>query len=630
MILARLWVLNLLWLLPLVILALTIQNRKKKKAMDQFADAALLERLTARDQGRRRFLKGILLLCSLGLLFFALAGPRWGSSYQEVSQKGVDIVILVDVSPSMMVQDIKTTRLERARREIIDFLRVVEGDRVGLVAFSGAAFIQCPLTLDYGALQLFLNALEPGLIPVSGTDLGAAIDTGLSAFDFKSETDKVMLLITDGEDNERRGVEAARRADERNVKIFVFGIGELSGGPIPDEEGKGGFKKDKEGKLVLSKLNEEALKTIAVYSGGRYVRSVAGDLDLDIIYFDGIKSVTQAQTLKSGKIKIYDERFPLFVLAALLLLLLEGFIDDKKMVTGRFSATGFIVILPTIFVLIGSQPFSTAFAGEGPDQLYKQGRFAEAEKAYAQSDMDHPKDVRYRYNRGCSAYQNSDYKGAMAAFSSVLRRIQDDQIRFKAAYNLGNTAYKLNDFDLAIAHYRQALLYNPTSEDARHNLELAVRAREKQKKDQAEKSETKHKQENQKGHRPENQQQSDDKNEKKPSSDKEAKQDLKQTPEKKSEQKPDPKQGETDKGESEKHSGEDRNSDDLSGELKALKELPRNDKKNVRPSNDEGGASVDKRRAEALLDNIKEDPSRLLRFLIPEEKRHGVSSGKDW
>ena len=248
MTLAKLWILNFLWFLPLVVLGLIVRNRKKKQAMARFAEPELLDRLTVEDHRGRGFLKGLLLLSTLGLLIFALAGPRWGSSYQEVSQKGVDIMILVDVSPSMLVEDIKPNRLEQAQREIIDFLKVVEGDRVGLVAFAGAAFVQCPLTLDYAALQLFLNALEPGLIPVSGTDLSAAIETGLSAFDFESATDKVMLLITDGEDNEGRGLDAARRADERDVKIFVFGIGELAGGPIPDQEGKGGFKKDEGGK----------------------------------------------------------------------------------------------------------------------------------------------------------------------------------------------------------------------------------------------------------------------------------------------------------------------------------------------------------------------------------------------
>ncbi|MDY7038538.1 MAG: VWA domain-containing protein, partial [Thermodesulfobacteriota bacterium] len=161
MTLARFWILHLLWLLPLTALTLIIYGRQKKKAMEHFADPELMSRLTGKIQRGRSFIKALILLASLGMMLLALAGPRWGSHYQEVSRKGVDIMILVDVSPSMLVEDIKPNRLERARREILDFVRVIEGDRVGLVAFSGAAFIQCPLTLDYGALQMFLSALQP-------------------------------------------------------------------------------------------------------------------------------------------------------------------------------------------------------------------------------------------------------------------------------------------------------------------------------------------------------------------------------------------------------------------------------------------------------------------------------------
>lgn len=328
--LAHLWTLHFLWILLLITLVLVVQYRQRRRGLERFADQELLARLTGEDKREIRFLKGLFLVGAVGLMLFSLAGPRWGSHYQEVSQKGVDIMILVDVSPSMLVEDIDPNRLERARREILDFLRIVQGDRVGLVAFSGAAFVQCPLTFDYGALQMFLRELQPDLIPVPGTDIGAAIETGLSSFDLKSETDKVILLITDGEDNENKGLEAARKAVGKGVKIFIFGLGEATGGPIPESDGKGGFKKDEAGKLILSKLDEESLRKIATLTGGTYVRSVAGDLDLDILYFEGIKSKTEAATLKSGKIKVYEERFPIFLLAAFLFLLLEGLIIERR------------------------------------------------------------------------------------------------------------------------------------------------------------------------------------------------------------------------------------------------------------------------------------------------------------
>ncbi|MBW2622555.1 MAG: VWA domain-containing protein [Deltaproteobacteria bacterium] len=334
MILARPWMLNFIWLLPVVIVILIVTSRRNKTALARLADPELIPRLTEESISGRAFVKGVLLLLTFTLMVIALAGPRWGSHYQEVSRKGVDIMLLVDVSPSMLVEDIKPTRLERARREIFDFLRMVQGDRVGLIAFAGAAFVQCPLTLDYAALQMFLSSLAPDLIPVTGTDLGAAIEAGVASFDLKTETDKVLLLITDGEDNEGRGLKAARKAAAKGMKIFVFGIGAPSGGPIPKDSHTGGFKKDESGQIVLSRLDEEGLKKIAGQTGGVYVRSVTGDLDLDILYFDGIKARTEAAELKSGKIKVYEERFTLFLLAALGLLLAESLLKTRKRPSG--------------------------------------------------------------------------------------------------------------------------------------------------------------------------------------------------------------------------------------------------------------------------------------------------------
>ena len=446
------WILHFLWAMPLVAFVLMVQQRRRQRALEQFAQQTLLKRLAPEDHKGKRFLKALLLLFALAALILALAGPRWGSRYQEVRRKGVDIMMLVDVSRSMMVEDVKPNRLERATREIIDFLKVVEGDRVGLTAFAGAAFVQCPLTLDYAALSMFLSILQPGIIPVPGTDLGTAIETGLSAFDERTETDKVMLLITDGEDNENRGLQAARKAAGQGVKIFVFGIGDPSGGPIPAGNGQGGFKKDKSGNLVLSKLDEKTLQDIATETGGGYVRSMAGDLDLDILYFDGIKQKTEAQTLKSGKIKVSEEHFNLFVLAAFLLLIFEELVDDKRRsYAGKkipFLVVALVLGLTLRFCLPG------AHAAETPDELYREGRYEEAEKAYAQKDMDHPKDVRFRYNRGCAAYQKGKYEEAAAAFSSVLKRSGDEDVRFKAAFNLGNTAFKQGDYASAAAFFQ--------------------------------------------------------------------------------------------------------------------------------------------------------------------------------
>jgi Ca-activated chloride channel homolog len=325
----HLWALNFLWIVPLAALAIIFELRKKRISLSKFADNKLLSKLTGEEKKGRLYLKIILLLVSLALIVFALSGPRWGSRYQEVNQQGVDIIIAVDVSSSMLAQDVKPSRMENAKREIQDFIKAVNGDRVGLVAFSGTAFVQCPLTLDYAALQMFLSVLGPELLPVAGTDIGAAIDAAASSFDYKSNTDRVILLITDGEDNEAKGIKAAENAAEKNVKIFIFGVGDTAGAPVPATDGSGGFVKDSTGKLVLSKLDEAGLRKIATASGGDYVRSVAGDLDLDLLYYSGIKLKTESKTLKSGKVKVFEERFMIFLFAALIMLLIEGFVGIR-------------------------------------------------------------------------------------------------------------------------------------------------------------------------------------------------------------------------------------------------------------------------------------------------------------
>jgi Ca-activated chloride channel family protein len=629
--LSHLWMLNLLWLLPLAVVALIVQGRKKKRALQVFADPHLLDRLTARDHRGRRFIKALLLLLSLGLMLFALAGPRWGSHYEEVSQKGVDIMLLIDVSPSMLVEDIPPNRLERARREILDFIKVVSGDRVGLIAFAGAAFIQCPLTLDYAALEMFLSALQPDLIPVPGTDLGAAIDLGISAFDEKSATDKVILLITDGEDNETRGIKAARQAAAKGVKIFVFGIGDVGGGPIPELDGSGGFKKDRQGQLILSKLEEEGLQEIASLTGGTYVRSVAGDLDLDILYFDGIKSHTQAQELKSGKIKVYEERFPLFVLAAFILLLIEGFIDEKIRLKADFGRKVPLARAGLLFLTIMAICTLTAArsqAVESPDELYRKGRFAEAEKAYARSDMDNPKDLRYRYNRGCAAYQSGDYQAAAAAFASVLRRSENDDIRFNAAYNLGNATYKQGDFQSAVKHYKQAIAQDPSNPDARYNLELAIRALQKQKEQKSEQSqdqsqpgtETQQDPSDGKNDKADQGRQSDDKSSE-PDQQKENESAQSEGNQQQSaEQSPENKSGEN-------RQSEQKSQQELAGDLKPRADMPpaQADEQTTKTSR----IRMNQQKAEALLDNIQEDRSQMMRLQM-KGRRQGVGSGKDW
>ena len=300
-----------IWVVPLVFLICFYGMRKRRAVLLKFSSKEGLGIIAPSVSGQRRWLKHVLLLFVILFVVLALAGPQYGFRWQETKQKGVDLIIAIDCSKSMLADDIKPSRLERAKREVTDLLSMLEGDRAGLVAFAGTAFIQCPLTLDYQAFHIFMNALGPEYLPVGGTDIAAAIQTALSGFSEKDNTDKAIILITDGESTVRDAMDAAKEAKKNAVKIFCIGVGTEDGIPVPDKDG--GFVKDDQGKIVLSRMNEGVLKNIAQETGGTYVRSVAGDMDLDRIYLNDIRKGMELKTLTSGKQKIWEDRFQWFL-----------------------------------------------------------------------------------------------------------------------------------------------------------------------------------------------------------------------------------------------------------------------------------------------------------------------------
>ena len=241
----------------------------------------------------------------------------------------MDIIVAVDVSQSMLAADIKPSRLERARHEVSDLLNLLDGDRIGLVAFAGTSFLQCPLTLDYQSAGIFLDALEPDLIPIQGTSISHALRTAIEAFSRVEKKSKAIILITDGEDHGGNLEEVSRLALEEGVKIFVIGIGQETGAPIPSAEPGRGFKKDSSGELVLSKFNEPLLQKIAVQSGGTYVRSVIGDMDLQKIYLEDIKQTVATKELRTSRRKRWQERFQWMLALALLCLTAERAVREK-------------------------------------------------------------------------------------------------------------------------------------------------------------------------------------------------------------------------------------------------------------------------------------------------------------
>ena len=320
----------LLWCLVPLIFFMVWGMRKKQQLTLKFCGNPLLSKLVHPGVEKRHRSKTIFVVLAILFLILALTRPRWGYKWENLHQRGVDAIVALDVSSSMLAEDIKPNRLERAKRKISDLLDMMEGDRIGLVAFAGTSFVQCPLTLDYGAARLFLSAIDTQLIPAKGTALGNAIKTSVKAFRSQEKKSKALILITDGEDQTGKALSAAKLAGDQGVKIYTIGIGGEIGAPLPNSSGAGGFRKNQQGEVILSKLDETTLQQIALETGGSYVRSVTGDIDLNTIYKDQIKKHIEKKELKSERRKIWQERFQWFIFIALIFLVAETCLSEKR------------------------------------------------------------------------------------------------------------------------------------------------------------------------------------------------------------------------------------------------------------------------------------------------------------
>ena len=319
------------WLILALIRFLIWAYKEKRRAMFRFAKEEFLNELTSSVNFKRQKMKFAVIILAFTFSVLALMRPQWGFQWQEVKRRGLDILIAIDTSKSMLATDVKPNRLERSKLAVKDLLKRLKGDRVGLLAFSGTAYLQSPLTVDYSGFTLALNDLSADTIPRGGTSISSAIDVAINTYKGTGNKYKALIIITDGEDHEGDPVKSAEKAKKENMKIFCIGIGTTEGDLIQlaDETGKRSFLKDEEGNAVKSRLNEQVLQQIALATGGTYVRSSGAEFGLDMIYEDKLSKMDK-QDIKSQMNKLYYERFQLPLCLALILLLIEPLISDRK------------------------------------------------------------------------------------------------------------------------------------------------------------------------------------------------------------------------------------------------------------------------------------------------------------
>ena len=472
------YLLNLLWGLIPVLGIMAYGILKRKKILARFAGTNMIASLVPGFDPQKRWIKTSLIIISFGFAIVALSVPQWGYRWEKTNQKGVDIMIALDCSKSMLAQDIKPNRLERAKREIIDLLRMMKSDRAGLVAFSGRAILQCPLTLDHEAFNIFLKVLEPGYLPVGGTNLDHAIKEAYNGFEKESDTQKAIIIISDGESTLGDVEETAREMAKQGIKIFSIGVGSSQGAPIPDA--KGGFKEDTSGNIILSKVDTKTLEKLAAMTGGTHVRSVAGDMDLDLIYKDKILGTMERKTLTSGKQKIWENRYQWFLFPCVVLLLIEFILSSKKRLRG-LSIIVFAIGL-SIFVFQKESVYAQSVTSSVNSGIkaFEELNYEQAKTHFIDAQLKDPENARLYYNIGVAAYMNNEFEQAKTNFMEAAKT-KDIKLAHDARYNLANTYYRMEDFDEAIKEY-EALLNNfPYDIQAKENLELARLKQEEQK-----------------------------------------------------------------------------------------------------------------------------------------------------
>jgi len=316
--------LNFLFGIPVLIVAMLLYSRWKKNALSLFGDNRLVKELMHSFSKRRTQIKNILTILIFILLVIGIANPQVGAKMEEVKREGVDLMIAIDLSNSMMAEDIKPNRLERAKLAISRLIDKLEGDRIGLIVFAGEAYVQLPITTDYSAAKLFLSTVNTNIVPTQGTEIAKAIDLSVQSFDMENAQNKAIIIITDGESHDEKAIESAEKANELGIFIHTLGMGLSKGGPIPIYNKYGnrtGYRKDREGNTIVSKLNENLLRQIANAGEGTYVRANNSKAGLSTLFAE----INKMEKKEIGTMVFteYKDRFQLFISLALLLLLTD-------------------------------------------------------------------------------------------------------------------------------------------------------------------------------------------------------------------------------------------------------------------------------------------------------------------
>lgn len=317
-------------IIPILIIVFLIGMYWRKRALKKFGDPGIISHLMPYVSTFRPVIKFIFLILALSAVIVALADPQFGSKLEKVKREGVEIIIALDVSNSMLAEDIEPNRLERAKRAITKMIDELNNDKIGLIVFAGDAYVQVPLTTDYSAVKMYMSSINTDIVPRQGTAIGSAIDLSVRSFDEESGLEKALVIITDGENHEGDAIRAAREAEENEITIHTIGMGDPSGSPIPlrKENGTTIYQKDQQGDVVVSKLNEKTLKRIAAQGNGTYIHASNARTGLNEL-FEEISKMNQKE-IESKVYTDYQHRFQYLLGLALIFLFADLILLERK------------------------------------------------------------------------------------------------------------------------------------------------------------------------------------------------------------------------------------------------------------------------------------------------------------
>ena len=321
-------ILYLLLILPLLIALFIYSNYRRRQRIQKYGDPSMLEELMPNVSKHRSDLKFWLTFSAIALVIFMLARPQFGSKMETVKRSGVEAVIALDISNSMMAEDVTPSRLEKSKKLISRLVDTFNNDKVGMIVFAGEAFTQLPITSDYISAKMFLESINPSLIATQGTDIGAAIRLAMKSFTPNEGVGRAIVVITDGENHEGGALEAAKEAAEKNMQVFILGIGSPEGSPIPVERGSNNFRKDKDGNVIVTRLNEQMCQEIAKAGNGLYIR-VDNSNSAEKILNNEIAKLSKSD-VESQVFTEYDEQFQALAWLVLILLVIEMLILERK------------------------------------------------------------------------------------------------------------------------------------------------------------------------------------------------------------------------------------------------------------------------------------------------------------